>query len=355
MPEKRKDCGSGGTRQYSILGPDFESSGEALGKLFLQSVDLLCIADLDSGFFLLLNPAWATTLGWGADELLGQPFIDFVHPDDRQRTVAEVANLSTGTPAAFFENRYRHQDGSYRWLQWNARSEPNEGRIYASARDITERRKLQWELLDVVDHERGRLGREMHDGLCQTLAGIAALAATLSNRLAHTAELDAQEHATEIGSLLRHTIRDARDMARGLDPIGIHAVGLNDALDTLASSVQRMFGVNCCATCDSDQLVRHKEIELHLFRITQEAVNNAVKHGHADTIDIVLSHADDEATLSIKDNGSGLPAHWSDSKGIGMKTMAYRAQLINASLEFRRRSERGTSVICTFPLLATAA
>jgi signal transduction histidine kinase len=107
------------------------------------------------------------------EELEGRPFLDFIHPDDREATRAEVARLAAGADTIAFENRYRHRDGGYRWLRWNARPLHGRRRIYATARDVTWQKRLEREVLEIVDREKERLGRELHDGLCQTLAGIA--------------------------------------------------------------------------------------------------------------------------------------------------------------------------------------
>ena len=105
-------------------------------RFFAQSLDLLCIAGFD-GYFKRLNPAWTIRLGWSLEELEARPFLDFVHPDDREATLLEVAKLAGGADTILFENRYRHQDGSYRWLRWNSRPVRGRERIYAIARDVT--------------------------------------------------------------------------------------------------------------------------------------------------------------------------------------------------------------------------
>lgn len=321
-------------------------------QFFTQSLDLLCITGLDDGFFKRLNPAWTTILGWNTGDLQGKPFIDFVHPDDRDSTLAEVGKLAHGSEAILFENRYRHMDGSYRWLQWNARPHPSQRRTYAAARDITRRKRYERDILEIIDRERERLGREMHDGLCQTLAGIAAFSTALSRKLAASRSPVPSAHADEISKLLRDAIRDARDMARGLDPIGLDAGGLEGALETLAVNIQHLFPVSCCVAGSYGPATPHRDVEIQLFRIAQEAINNAVAHGRAGRIVIDLSYDDKQGVLSIKDNGAGLPDDTSQSKGMGLYTMACRARLINGSLEVRRREVQGTAVTCTFPLPA---
>jgi len=323
---------------------------DELAQFFVQSLDLLCIAGFD-GYFKRLNPRWTTQLGWTLEELETRPFLDFVHPDDRKATLAQIDARNMGTEIILFENRYRHKDGSYRWLQWDARTDPERQQIYASARDVTRQKRLEREVLEIVDHEKERLGRELHDGLCQTLAGIAALSSTLSRKLVPVTEPDtAAAEAREINTLLNEAIGEARDLARGLGPLGLNEVGLDVTLENLTLNIHDRFGVPCTFECDRPMRRLDHEVETHLYRITQEAVSNAVTHGRAQRIEISLGMIDGDGLLRIRDDGAGMPEETGTADGVGMHTMAYRSRLIGGSLEVRRRTRRGTSVSCTFPI-----
>ena len=326
---------------------------EDLVAFFEVSPDLLCIAGFD-GYFKRLNPAWTTILGWPIEELKAQSFLAFVHPEDREETEEEVSGLSNGSETVCFENRYRRRDGSYCWLRWNARPDiMGKARIYATARDITEYKRLEKEVLEILDHEKERLGRELHDGLCQSLAGIGALSATLSKKLLANSDSVGSAAAAEITELLNESIGDARGLARGLSPIAAN-VGLSDALEALALNVRQIFRVSCTLTGDRPFPNQDNEVEGHLFRIAQEAVNNAVAHGRPEQIEIRLSSAGAGGELSVRDDGVGILLNETAAEGIGMHTMAYRARMIDASLTVRKRSPRGTAVICTFPLVQEA-
>ncbi|MFO1206360.1 MAG: PAS domain-containing protein, partial [Burkholderiales bacterium] len=271
----------------------------------MQSLDLLCIAGFD-GYFKRVNPAWTTDLGWSLQELRATPFIDIVHPDDREPTQAEVAKLVGGADTVCFENRYRHKNGSYHWLQWSARPVPGRQLIYATARNVDRQKQLERQIIEVADLEKERLGRELHDGLCQTLAGIAALSATLSRRLVATSDFDGSAAAARIARLLSEAIAEARDLSRGLGPIGLQGGDLAAALRGLVLNVRQQF----CASCTFESeypfpRLRH-EVAAHLFRIAQEAVSNSVAHGRADRIEISLSGTEVEGLLSVRDNGVGL-------------------------------------------------
>ncbi|MGH9788932.1 MAG: PAS domain-containing sensor histidine kinase [Candidatus Acidiferrales bacterium] len=125
--------------------PKFPRSDRELDLFFRLSRDLLAIADFD-GYFKRVNPAWEQTLGWTTQELLSRPYLDFVHPEDRESTLAEAAKLTTGAITITFENRYRCKDGSYRWLQWNSTPLTERGLIYADARDITHLKQAEEKL-----------------------------------------------------------------------------------------------------------------------------------------------------------------------------------------------------------------
>src|SRR6266496_356410 len=126
--------------------PEYEPDKRELERFFALSIDMLCIAGFD-GYFKLVNSAWETTLGFSIEEMLSRPFTEFLHPDDREATAATyAAQMAEGRDVIEFDNRYLCKDGSYRWLLWNARTVPKRELIYAVARDITERKRMEAEL-----------------------------------------------------------------------------------------------------------------------------------------------------------------------------------------------------------------
>ena len=159
--------------------------------------------------------------------------------------------------------------------------------------------------------------------------------------------------AAEIARLLNETIGQTRDLARGLGAIGLDGTGLTDALQTLAYNVRRLFHVSCTFVCDRFWARLCRETESHLYRIAQEAVHNAIVHGHAERIEIELTYVDDKGVLTVGDNGVGLPEDVPSRDGIGLRTMDYRAREIHGCLKLAQRSPRGTIVTCVFPLLRT--
>ena len=318
-----------------------------LAHLFLVSHDLACIVGLD-GCFRFVNSVWEPCLGWTGEDLLARPFLDFVHPDDRAAT-AGAFRIAGGGALTRVETRFRAKDGADRRLQWNATFSPQRQAICASARDITHRMRLERELIEADDRERERIGRELHDGLCQNLAGVAALSATLARKLARRGD-PAAAAATEITALLQQAIGDARDLARGLDPAGLAQMGLAAALEVLAANVEALHPVSCALACDRRFPRLDPAVEAHLYRIAQEAVSNAVAHGRGSRIDISLRVRDRQGCLRIRDNGVGIARGGSAVAGIGLDTMGYRARLIGARLRAQRAGPKGTIVACLFPL-----
>ena len=125
-------------------------------RFFAVSIDMLCCLGFN-GFFKRLNPAWERTLGFTRPELMSKPFIEFVHPDDRERTLSQNRTVRSGAHANVFENRYLCQDGSYKWLRWNAAADPADGVIYSVARDVTERKAAEEERERMVSEIRAAL------------------------------------------------------------------------------------------------------------------------------------------------------------------------------------------------------
>jgi PAS domain S-box-containing protein len=127
-------------------------------RFFDLSIDMLCVLDF-TGYFKRLNPAWETVLGFSRDELMSRPFIEFVHPDDRERTLGQNRTVRGGGQALHFENRYLCKDGSYRWLLWNSTRDDAHGVIYGLARDITARK--------AAEEEREALLRDLREALAE--------------------------------------------------------------------------------------------------------------------------------------------------------------------------------------------
>jgi two-component system sensor kinase FixL len=214
-------------------------------------------------------------------------------------------------------------------------------------RDISDRKRLEKEVLQISELEQRRIGQDLHDGLCQQLAGIELMSEVLEQNLSRKSKTEAAQ-AAKIAEGVRAAIGDTRMLARGLSPVDVESNGLISALQELASNTKKLFHVTCRVECPQPVPVRDHAAATHLYRIAQEAINNAIKHGKARQIVVRLAAQGDQASLTVTDDGSGLVAKPEKTSGMGLRIMKYRAGMIGATLELRRANGRGMLVTCAF-------
>jgi PAS domain S-box-containing protein len=220
-------------------------------------------------------------------------------------------------------------------------------------RDISERRKMEKEILEISEKERRRIGQDLHDGLGQMLTGIGLLCQNLTQQLRQDDHPRADD-AAEITSIVKEADQYARDLARGLTPVDLEASGLSQALQRLADNAVRLFGVECKFEEVGTALVHNSTAATHLYRIAQEAVSNAVRHGQAEHIKLVLASGEKQIRLRIHDDGHGFESGDVDGPGKGVHIMNYRARIIGGTLEISSDIGEGTVVTCTLPHTAYA-
>jgi PAS domain S-box-containing protein len=220
--------------------------------------------------------------------------------------------------------------------------------VMAIVRDVTERKRLEEEVLEISARERRRIGDDLHDGLGQHLAGIAVKAKILAEDLAAVSSPH-KSKAEKLLQLIDNAIQQARSVARGLDPIEVEANGLVPALQKLACETEDLFHVACILRCDRPVLAVSKAVGLHLYRIVQEGINNAVKHGKPGRIEIGLATGPTHLRLRIRDDGRGFRIDSARREGMGLRIMQYRAHVIGGVLTIQSRPARGTEVQCLVP------
>lgn len=216
-------------------------------------------------------------------------------------------------------------------------------------RSRAERARLQKSLLQISEREKQVIARELHDGLCQNLSGLAMMSSFQHSQLAAKEWPDAKI-AKEMSDLLYATLKESRDISHGLHPVGSDGEGLMIALARLAGSVCSLFRISCTFICPESVFFENETASTHLFRIAQEAVNNARKHGRADCVTIALHHAPEGLVLAIEDNGVGFPVKRFKKSGMGLDIMKHRASEIGATLSVHRAGQNGGTVVtCTLP------
>jgi len=209
--------------------------------------------------------------------------------------------------------------------------------------------RLEKQIIEVSEYEQQRIGRDLHDGLCQFLAAIGCVATSLKIDLEAQNLSEPAASAAEIEKLLSESVKQARNLAHGLVPVQLDEAGLPAALEELAASTSRLLAMDCTFEFAGDYRIAHNDKATHLYRIAQEAINNATKHGKAQNIELRLSANSNAVSLSIADDGAGFSKTEKDLNGLGISIMRYRANVVGGEFEIEARAKGGTIVSCTVP------
>lgn len=220
-------------------------------------------------------------------------------------------------------------------------------RTSALAEANAELKAMERELMQITERERHRIGEDLHDSLGQKLTA-ASLTANALFLEAGTPELTTL--AERLGGQLREAIAESRALSHGLAPVSAEADGLMLALRALADSTAHSVGVRCIFDCPTAVLVESPAIAIQLYRIAQEAVTNAIKHATASEIRLGLERLGEVVTMEVEDDGAGFPENPPSGKGIGLRAMKHRAQMIGGTLDIGPSPAGGTRVSCRTPL-----
>jgi PAS domain S-box-containing protein len=317
---------------------------------------LIMVLDLD-GRVVQFNRACEQTTGRQFEQVRGAPAWELFPPlDDRERFKNAFEQLRMGRAPKNSEWHWLTGDGGPRLISWSGTVLPDANgqvrHIIATGVDVTESKRLEKAILEISAREEHRIGQDLHDGLGQHLTGIAFMSKVLEQKLADKSEAEAAD-AAKIVRLVNEAIHKTRELSRGLLPVVSDAGGLMSALEQYALEVRDLFGLSCSFECDQPVLIFDETVANHMYRIAQEAVNNAIKHGRGENILIRLCSDEDGVALSIRDDGLGLPEDVRNSTGMGLHIMNYRAKMIGAALQIRPREGRsGTVVTCKLQSLS---
>jgi signal transduction histidine kinase len=223
-------------------------------------------------------------------------------------------------------------------------------RTAALTHEMLERRRLEKELLETAEREQRRIGQDLHDSLCQHLTATALAGQLLGQKLAGKSIPDAAA-ADHIVELVEEAIDLTRTLARSLHPVEMQGEGILDGFRELASNAADRFKIICQFKCRPELAPPDFDAatNIHLYRIAQEAITNAIKHGKAANITIGLEVENGAAILTVTDDGAGISQNRRDGQGMGLRIMAYRAGMIGGSFDIGRLPGRGTRVTCKFP------
>ena len=329
----------------------------------------------DRGRIETFNPAAERIFGYAAAEVVGQNVrVLMPEPYHGEHDGYLQAYRETGRRRIIGIGREvsgRRKDGSTFPMDLAVSETPTPGRLLFTGvvRDISERRALEWELLRVQKEEQRRIGQDLHDGLGQMLTGAVLSARRLGRRLRTGAVGHASKFADEADDLvadLKAADRYARDLARGLVPVEIEQGGLQAALEVLAAQAGRLLHIDVTFEDAGAPPVEDPGVAVQLYRIAQEAISNAVRHGRARRVSMTLATDEGGLRLEVRDDGSGWPddvvgaragAHGtppSPSCGAGLRIMHHRASVLGGVLKLRATPGGGACVVCVLPRAALA-
>jgi signal transduction histidine kinase len=222
-----------------------------------------------------------------------------------------------------------------------SRQDADRARIVAMERT----RQLEKEIVQISEAEQQRIGQDLHDGLCQFLAAISCAAGSLADDLQEHSRPEAAE-ASELRKLLGQAVVEARSLARGIFPVQMDGAGLAAALQELAALTNRLMLTSVTFEELGEIRIAEPIVAMQLYRIAQEALSNALRHGQANKVLLRLRQEADQVELKVEDDGSGFNSESTPKHGMGLHTMRYRAQAINAVLQVGNNGSGGISVSC---------
>lgn len=318
----------------------------------VESTDeLISITDLENRL-TFVNRAFQQAYGYLEEEILGRTPDLFFSSKNSEELVAEILE-QTHLGGWRGEVLNRRKDGTeFPVFLSTSQIKNRAGEVVGLmgvARDVTQQKRLEKEILEISTHERQRIGYDLHDGLGQHLAGVAYKAKSFESLLA--TQSPARAAVQEIVELINDAMRQTRQLARSLDPVEVAANGLITALERLASDTRAALPVDCRFFCRESSLTLPPPISLALFQIAQEAVRNALVHGGAEQINIDLMIDSRQIHLRILDYGKGFELSQKRSKsGMGLRIMRYRAGSIGGVFSISSEPGGNTVVQCSVPL-----
>jgi len=366
------------------------ASEEQFRAVFNQTISGIAQTDL-TGQFVLVNDRYCQIAGRSREELLKLRMQDITHPEDLAANVKKFRALAKGTGENFVvEKRYLRPDGSTVWVHNDVSAirdrEENVRHIVAVVTGITQRKKaeaelkrskefleqlvegrtralrvandelqneisrrkgLEGQILEISDREQERLGQELHDGLCQQLTAIGFLVRATALRLKDHRVVQTED-LEKIAQLINSSVMDARNIARDLHKEEIDAAEFSIALRALVE--RKIWKTPCRLELKTEVSIEDDKVASQLYRILREAIINANKHARATQIVLEVRRVRNELVFRVTDNGVGLSRKPKAGQGLGFHIMQYRAQSIGARLEFESPKKGGSRVACHLPL-----
>jgi len=304
------------------------------------------------GIIQFVNPALEKLFGYKHGELVGQTVKRLMPPEHSLAHDGYMKHyLQTGIPRIVGTGRQLtalHKDGSRFPIYLSLGDiHTSHARLFAGViMDMSEQQQLQREILAIPVSEQRRIGQELHDGLGQQLTGLGLLATSLVNK----ASKPDYELATKLAGGLREAISQVRALSRGLMPVDIDAEGFMNSVQNLIADIRSHSDIPILLNIKDRVKMSDNTSAMHLYRIVQEALNNAIKHAGASRIEVGMGIEGTRGCLLVRDDGKGLDVTPEKSTGLGLRIMQHRCGLIDAELQINSSYTEGTEIKCFFPI-----
>lgn len=329
-------------------------------ELFDLTPDLVCIASR-AGYFLKINQAVSARLEYTEEELFAQPISSFIHPEDRDRTGTTRTEMLNGKALLNFQNRYLTKSGGIVWLQWTSVYVPDKEVVFAIAKDVTDQKRaeeireeahrkfksLAAHFKTSIEKDKKFLATTLHEELAQ-LAAVARididwLHSNLTDLSSDTSDRIA--HALSVTDIL---INALRRLSYSISPNMVEDLGLQETLQWICKEFADNHGITCTFSSNYKLDNLSSEVQLDLFRICQESLQNVARHAMASAVAVIIKLEGEELCLSIADNGKGFDTR-QVSLGNGLTNMRERSISINGNFSVTSHPGKGTTVSFMLP------
>ncbi len=328
-------------------------SDEKYSKAFHASPAPSIITTLKDGKFIEVNESYARLVGYSKEELIGETTTSISFIVNREEREKFLEELMVNGKLSDYETQVYSRVKGVRTFSLSAEIIELQGEqcIILVGYDVTDQIRLEKEVLTITGRERYKIGQYLHDDLGQHIVGIEAMCAILENRMKshNSPDVDMLE---DICEYLREAHEKARNMAGGLCPVRLEENGLSSAIEELSQKISKMYNMNCeYHNYNSNIKIYNSQIAINMYYIVREAVNNAIKHGKADRIEITYSSSTDTIFILVRDYGDGFDITKNESSGMGLSLIKYRARAIGGSVDIESEPGSGTSVLLKFPMI----
>lgn len=323
-------------------------------EALIRDASIMVVVMDPQGRIVMMNPATERISGFSSKEMVGRVVwklfnLGPLEADIARQRFHRLAQGETDSIQGPFRFRNKAGDWCHSETQTSVlrHKDGTLAGFVSTAIDVSSRIRLESEIVRIVESEQTRIGNDLHDGVGQLLTGAASMIEAAAMSLAGTARKD----VLRAHEVVRLAVAETRRISHGLSPAAIRYRGLSGGLELLAETARGAAKVKC--TCDVDRTValHDNELETHLYRIAQEAVNNALRHARPGTINVRLKKVNRQiAVLEVQDDGAGFNPDRLKNPGIGLRVMQHRANLVGAQLEILSEKGSGTLIRCSFSL-----